>query len=42
METNTFVPLDQAPGYGRKMAQKILSQGGKALMAEIKKTLGTN
>jgi len=42
IETNTFVPLDQAPGYGRKMAQKILSQGGKALMAEIKKTLGTN
>ena len=42
LETNTFVPLDQAPGYGRKMAQKILSQGGKALMAEIKKTLGTD
>ena len=42
IETNTFVPLDQAPGYGRKMAQKILSQGGKALMAEIKKTLGTD
>ncbi|MCO4854396.1 MAG: hydroxymethylbilane synthase [Flavobacteriaceae bacterium] len=39
IETNTFVPLDQAPGYGRKMAQKILSQGGKALMAEIKKAL---
>jgi hydroxymethylbilane synthase len=39
IETNTFVPLDQAPGYGRKMAQKILSQGGKALMAEIKKSI---
>ena len=39
IETNTFVPLDQAPGYGRKMAQKILSQGGKALMAEIKKAI---
>jgi len=39
LETNTSVPLDQAPGYGRKMAQKILDSGGKELMATIKKTL---
>jgi len=41
IETNTYVPLDQAPGYGKKMAQKVLAQGGSELMARIKKTLGT-
>lgn len=40
IETNTYVPLDQAPGYGKKMAQKVLAQGGAQLMAEIKQELG--
>ena len=42
LETNTYVPIDQAPGYGKKMALKILANGGKELMAQIKKSLGTH
>lgn len=41
VETNTYVPLDQAAGYGKKMAQKLLSQGADQLMHTIKKELNS-
>lgn len=41
IEIDRCVPLSKAKGFGKKMAQKVLEQGGATLMAQIKKTLGT-